>query len=76
MVWSSEGEVGGPWLRFVAVDGTRGGFSPLSSCTIDTTQALSDDPSTVNKAAESDGWFAKFKVRACIHTNVYRFTIC
>lgn len=52
------GYVSWPWME----PGTA--LSPLSSC-VDTTQALSDDPSTVNKAAESDGWFAKFKVRAC-----------
>lgn len=32
-------------------------------------QTLSDEPGTVNKAAETDGWFAKFKVRVLVRTD-------
>jgi glycine cleavage system H lipoate-binding protein len=32
-------------------------------------QELVDDPGTVNKAAESGGWFTKFRVRSDEQTN-------
>ena len=37
-------------------------YAPISGEVVEANSALSDDPGNVNKAAETDAWFAKFKI--------------
>lgn len=37
-------------------------YAPISGEIVESNAALTDDPGNVNKAAETDAWFAKFKV--------------
>jgi glycine cleavage system H protein len=38
-------------------------YAPVSGEVMEGNQALADDPSLVNSAAESDGWFFKLRLR-------------
>ena len=37
-------------------------YAPVSGEVVEANQALADDPATVNRAAEGDGWFCKIRL--------------
>ncbi|CAO3444908.1 glycine cleavage system protein GcvH [Azospirillum largimobile] len=39
-------------------------YAPVSGTVIEANQALVDDPSMVNSAAETDGWFFKIRLKS------------
>ena len=41
-------------------------FSPVDGEFVEANEALTDEPGTVNEAAETDGWIAKVRVDAAV----------
>ncbi|GAB5031475.1 glycine cleavage system h protein [Nannochloropsis oceanica] len=53
---------GDPFGSVESVKAASDVYAPISGEIVESNAALSDDPGNVNKAAETDAWFAKFKV--------------
>ena len=53
---------GDPMAVVESVKAASDVYAPVSGEVVEANQALADDPATVNRAAEGDGWFCKIRL--------------